>query len=257
MSGLTAQGATVRFGERIVLDSVDLSLSSGQVTVIVGANGAGKSTLLDCLAGLRVPQSGEVRLQKRLLKDMSDRDRARAIGYLPQTPEIVWKLNVRTYVRLGRTAHRGVFGESVQDVQAVDGALAATGMIPFAERDVTTLSGGERARALIARALAGEPDWLLADEPLSGLDPAHQFDAADILRQFARAGGGVVATLHDLPFTARVADRVVVLADGRLIADGAPPEALSPDVLARAYGLDARWVAGAHGPLLDILGRHD
>ena len=257
MSRLIAQGLSVRFGERTVLNAVDLSLVSGQVTVIVGANGAGKSTLLNCLAGLRAPQSGELRLDERPLNQLSGRDRARAIGYLPQTPEIAWRLDVHTYVRLGRTAHRGVFGESVQDGAAVDAALASTGMTPFGARDITTLSGGERARVLIARALAGEPDWLLADEPLSGLDPAHQFDAADILRRFAKAGGGVAMTLHDLPFAARVADRVVMLADGQVIADGAPVEALSPDVLARAYGLDARWTDGAGGPLLDILGRHD
>ena len=228
MSRLIAQGLTVRFGERTVLDAVDLSLVSGQVTVIVGANGAGKSTLLSCLAGLRTPQSGAVKLGEHALSALLDRDRARAIGYLPQTPEIAWKLDVHTYVRLGRTAHRGVFGESIHDGEAVDAALASTSMTAFGARDITTLSGGERARALIARALAGEPDWLLADEPLSGLDPVHQFDAADILRRFAMAGGGVAATLHDLPFTARVADRVVVLSGGRVIADGPPTDALSP-----------------------------
>jgi iron complex transport system ATP-binding protein len=253
---LSATSVTVNLAGRAVLDNVDLVLNPGKVTAIVGANGAGKSTLLTCLAGLRRPYRGELRLGDRPLSSLSDRERAQAIGYLPQTPEIAWRLDVHTFVRLGRTAHRGVFGESPSDAEAVDRALATTRMTPLAARDVTTLSGGERARALIARALAGEPAWLLADEPLSGLDPGHQLDAADLLRQFAQDGGGVVVTVHDLAFAARTADRIVVIADGRIIADGTPTEALAPGVLAHAYSLDARWVDGASGPLLDILGRH-
>ena len=190
------------------------------------------------------------------LAALGDRERARRIGYLPQAPEIAWRLDVHTFVRLGRTAHRGVFGESLADAGAVDRALASTRMTGFAERDVTTLSGGERARALIARALAGEPAWLLADEPLTGLDLGHQFDAAELLRAIASAGTGVVVSLHDLAFAARAADRVVVMAEGRVIADGPPTTALSPAVLARAYAVDARWLDGEGGPLLDILGRH-
>jgi iron complex transport system ATP-binding protein len=238
-----------------VLDAVDLTLRPGEVTAVVGPNGAGKSTLLGCLAGLRRPDLGEVHLKGDPLATLHERERARRIGYLPQAPEIAWRLDVHTFVRLGRTAHRGLFGESVEDIAAVAGALATTGMTPFARRDVTTLSGGERARALIARALAGEPDWLLADEPLSGLDPGHQLDAADLLKRFAAGGAGVVVTLHDLGFAVRAADRVVVLADGRIIADGSPTSALRPEILAKAYGIDACWVEGGAGPLLDIKAR--
>jgi iron complex transport system ATP-binding protein len=128
-------------------------------------------------------------------------------------------------------------------------------MTAFATRDVTSLSGGERARALLARALAGEPRWLIADEPLTGLDPSHQLDAADLLRGFAAEGGGVLVTLHDLGFAARAAHRVVVLAQGRVIADGPPLAALSSEVLAQAYGVEARWAEGATGPVLDLAGR--
>jgi iron complex transport system ATP-binding protein len=110
---------------------------------------------------------------------------------------------------------------------------------------------------LIARALAGEPAWLLADEPLTGLDLGHQLDAAELLRRIASDGVGVVTALHDLAFAARVADRIVVMADGRIIADGPPAEALAPTVLARAYAVDARWIDGQSGPLLDILGRYE
>jgi iron complex transport system ATP-binding protein len=252
---LVAEGITVRLGGRSVVDGVSLAFAAGKVTAVVGPNGAGKSTLLNCLAGLRTPDAGAVRLDERPLLALGDRERARRIGYLPQTPEIAWPLDVHTFVRLGRTAHRGLFGESRVDAEAVDRALARTQMLDFADRDVTSLSGGERARALIARALAGEPAWLLADEPLTGLDMGHQLAAADLLREAAADGVGVVATVHDLAFAARAADRVVVLAEGRVIADGAPVEALSPSVLARAYGVETHWIHGADGPLLDIRGR--
>jgi iron complex transport system ATP-binding protein len=239
----------------MALDAVSIALRPGAVTAVVGPNGAGKSTLMTCLAGLRTPLAGEVRLAGAPLLSLRPRARAQAIGYLPQVPEIAWRLDVETFVRLGRTAHRGVFGETPEDGEAVRAALRATGLEALGGRDVTTLSGGERSRALLARALAGTPAWLLADEPLAGLDPGHQIDAADLLRDFAGRGGGVVVTLHDLTFAARLADRVVVLARGRLRADGDPRSALTPAVLADAYGVEVAWREGAAGPLLDISGR--
>jgi iron complex transport system ATP-binding protein len=245
----------VRLGGRAVLDQVGLTLAPGEVAAIVGPNGAGKSTLMTCLAGLRRPDLGRVWLEGRAMGEIPDAERARRIGYLPQAPEIAWRLDVHTFVRLGRTAHRGMFGEGPGDKAAVDQALESTGMAPFAGRDITTLSGGERARALIARALAGEPAWLLADEPLTGLDLAHLLDTADLLRRVARGGVGVVVAVHDLAFAARVADRAVLLARGRILADGPPAQALAPACLSLAYGVEARWLAGGGGPLLDVLGR--
>jgi iron complex transport system ATP-binding protein len=256
-ASLAAEGLVVRLGGRTVVDGVSLSFRLGEVSAIVGPNGAGKSTLLSCLAGLRRPDAGEVRLDGVPIAALASRQRARRIGYLPQVPEIAWRLDVHTFVRLGRTAHRGVFGEDPGDCEAVNRALEATRMMEFSRRDVTTLSGGERARALIARALAGEPAWLLADEPLTGLDLSHQIDAGDLLRLVSARGVGVVVSLHDLAFAARVADRIVLIADGRVLADGPPAEALPPPMLARAYGVDARWVAGESGPLLDVLRRND
>ncbi len=255
MNGLVVDALSVRLGGKAVLDGVSVALNAGEVTAFVGPNGAGKSTLLSCLAGLRAPSTGAVRMDGRAITALGDRERARLIGYLPQTPEIAWRLDVHTFVRLGRTAHRGVFGESPADAAAVGRALEDAQMTAFAARDVTTLSGGERGRALIARALAGEPAWLLADEPLTGLDLGHQLHAAQLLRTIAGSGVGVVVSLHDLAFAARVADRVLVMGEGRILADGPAADALTPQVLARAYGVDARWVDGQGGPLLDILGR--
>ena len=257
MIGLVASGVTVRLGGRTVLDAVDLAVRPGEVTAVVGPNGTGKTTLITCLAGLRHPGSGQVTLDGRPIGAIPDRERARLVGYLPQSPEIAWRLDVHTFVRLGRTAHRGLFGETAADAEAVDQALENTGMTPFAGRDITTLSGGERARALMARALAGEPSWLLADEPLTGLDLSHQLDVADLLRRIAGGGVGVVVSVHDLSFAARAADRVVVMAEGHILADAAPTDALNAEVLARAYAVDAGWIDGAGGPVLDVVRRHE
>ncbi len=253
---LTASKLAVRLGGRAVVDGVGLTLRAGEVTAIVGPNGAGKSTLLACLAGLRRPDAGTVRLGEQLVPTLPARDRARRIGFLPQTPEIAWRLDVETLVMLGRTAHAGPFGPGPQDRTAVARALDAADLSGFAQRDVTSLSGGERGRVLIARALAGEPDWLLADEPLTGLDLGHQLDVSTLLRAFAAEGGGVAVSVHDLGFAARAADRVVVMAHGRVLADGAPAQALSAAVLSQAYEVEAQWVQGRLGPILDVIGRH-
>ena len=259
MSGadlLETERVIVRLGGRAVVDEVTLALRPGQVTAVVGPNGAGKSTLLACLAGLRRPDSGRVRLGAAPLLGLKPRARARRIGFLPQIAEIAWRLDVETLVALGRSPHAGRFGPGAQDRAAVERALASADLQGLSWRDVSSLSGGERGRVLIARALAGEPGWLLADEPLTGLDLGHQLDVAALLRRFAAEGGGVVLTVHDLGFAARAADRVVVMAHGRILADGRADAAMTPDVLAQAYGVRARWLPGDGGPVLDLVGRH-
>lgn len=255
MSRLSCAGLDVALGARTILADVTLSIETGQVTVIVGPNGAGKSTLMACLAGLRAPTSGQVTLGDAILSGLRPRERARRLAFLPQTPEIAWPVEARTLIELGRTPFIGARGQSSQDRAAVDRAMAAANVEAFEHRIVDTLSGGERARVLIARALAGEPEWLLADEPLSGLDPAHQLDAADLFRRLAASGMGVVATLHDLSMALRMADRVIVLAEGRILADEPAATALTPDVLKRAYGVEATLTQGSGGALIDIIRR--
>ncbi|MBW3617299.1 MAG: ABC transporter ATP-binding protein [Proteobacteria bacterium] len=255
MSRLACRSLAVVLGGRAVVDRVDLALDPGRVTAIVGANGAGKSTLLSSLAGLRPPTGGAVTLDGAPLSGMRPKARARRIAFLPQTPEIAWSVEARTLVGLGRTPFLGALGPDAADHAAVDRAMAAAQVTAFDRRVVTTLSGGERARVLIARALAGDPEWLLADEPLTGLDPAHQLDVAALFRSLADAGAGVVVTLHDLSMALRLSHRVVVLADGRVLADDPPLVALTPDVLRRAYGIEARLTEGAGGPLIDVVRR--
>lgn len=256
MSALEARGLRLRLNGRDILDGVDAVFPRGKVTAIVGPNGAGKSTLLACLAGLRKPDAGTAQLDGQDVRALRPRQRARTLGFLPQTPEVAWDVEVETLVGLGRTPFIGARGLTAEDRVQVERALAVTEMTGMARRIVNTLSGGERARALIARVLAGEPDWLLADEPMTGLDPGHQLDAAALFRRMADAEGrGVVVTLHDLALAARLADQVLVLADGRVLAHGVPSQALSAEVLGAAYDIDARVTAGEAGPIIEIVGR--
>jgi iron complex transport system ATP-binding protein len=232
------------------LDAVTTKLSPGGVTAICGPNGAGKSTLLSCLAGLVAPGSGAVRLGGTPVIALPAVARARALGYLPQTAELAWDLSVETLVSLGRLPWRGAPGDEAQ--AAVDAAIAAMELDPLRHRQVSQLSGGERARALMARVLATRPAWLLADEPLANLDLAH---AATLMRRFreqAGEGRGVVLVLHDLATAMNHSDRVLVLDRGRLVADGPPGQALSEALIAQAWGVRARWLGETGARALSI-----
>jgi iron complex transport system ATP-binding protein len=255
MSILSCTDLRVEIGPKVILSGIDLSIETGQITAIVGPNGAGKSTLLSCVAGLRAPTSGTAALDGVALSSIKPRERARRLALLPQTPEIAWSVEARTLIELGRTPFIGARGQGDEDRVAVDRAMAAANVAAFEHRIVDTLSGGERARVLIARALAGEPEWLLADEPLTGLDPAHQLDAAALFRRMADEGVGVIVTLHDLSMALRLSDRIIVLADGSVLADDPPATALTPEVLRRAYGVEATLTQGPGGPLIDVIRR--
>ena len=182
---LIAAGLTVRYGAFTVLDALSARFEPGRVTCVIGPNGAGKSTLMACLAGLRRPDAGLALLGDAPLLALPPRGRARRIGFLPQTPQVAWAVEAETLIGLGRTPFMGAVGLGPDDRAAVDRAMADAEVEGFRHRLVNTLSGGERGRVLIARALAGEPEWLLADEPLTGLDPGHQIDACDLLRRMA------------------------------------------------------------------------
>lgn len=255
MSVLSCTAIRVVIGSRTILDDVSLTFAPGTVTAILGPNGTGKSTLLSCLAGLREPSSGGVTLDEAALSGLKPRDRARRIAFLPPAPEVAWPVEARTLIELGRTPFIGARGLTGEDRAAVDRAIVAADVSAFEHRIVDTLSGGERARVLIARAFSGEPEWLLADEPLTGLDPAHQLDAAGLFRRMADDGVGVVVTLHDLSMAARMADRIVVLAGGGVLADGPPGVALTSDVLRQAYGVEAIVTDRPGGALIDVVGR--
>jgi len=224
------------------LNGITLELRPGQVTAICGPNGAGKSSLLASLAGLIAPDQGAAMLDDAGLAAMPALERARQIGYLPQQAEVAWQLAVETLVGLGRLPWR----EGAQaDRAAIDAAIAALGLDALRHRPVQHLSGGERARALLARVLAGTPRWLLADEPLANLDLAHQAAMLCHFRDLADRGLGVVLVLHDLALAMNRADRVVVLKEGRIVADGPGEQALSADLIEQVWGVKARWLGEA------------
>lgn len=236
---LSFSDLTLRKGGRMILGGVSGQLKRGAVTAILGPNGAGKSSLLHLLAGVETLHKGAILLGDRPLGALHPKDRARRIGFLPQKGEVHWNLGVRALVGLGRAAH---MGQSAEDEAAVEAALAATDVIHLADRAVLSLSGGELARVLLARVLAGEPEWLLADEPLASLDPAHQLAVLARLHATAQAGAGVVVVLHDINHAARIADHVLLMKDGAILADGATQDVLTPDLMEAAFSVRFRVV---------------
>ncbi len=246
---LAADRVTLRLGGRAVLDGVSLVAAPGALVGLIGPNAAGKTSLVRLLAGLAVPDAGRVTLDGRPLSALGPVARARAVAYLEQDAVCHWPLAVRRLVALGRLPWLGPFARpGPADAAAIDRALADAEIAPLADRPVTTLSGGERARVFLARALAGVPRVLLADEPVASLDPYHQMKVMELLRAQAARGGAVVAVLHDLTLAARFCDRLVLLDRGRVVAEGAPPAVLTAETLARVYGVAAAFGADADGP---------
>ncbi len=229
------------------LAGLSAALRPGEVTAICGPNGAGKSTLLACLAGLLAPDAGRALLDGEPIAALPPRVRARRVGYLPQSPELAWDVTGETLVGLGRLPWQAAplhrrHASAAEDALAVEEAIAAMDLAGLRHRPVSRLSGGERSRVLVARVLAGRPQWLLADEPLANLDLAHAATLIARLKEQARAGVGVVLVLHDLAAAMNHADRVLVLHQGQLAADGPPPLALTEDTIAGVWGVRARWL---------------
>jgi iron complex transport system ATP-binding protein len=232
---VAATKARLALGGRTVLDAVDLTIPAERITAVVGPNGAGKSTLLRAFAGLVTPADGEITLDGRPLSASSRPELARALAYLPQERAVHWPLAARAVVALGRLPHRDV--DTVAGTAAVDDALAAMDISDLAERPVVELSGGERARVLVARALAQQTPLLLADEPTAGLDPAHALALFELFTRLAAEGRTVVVALHDLSLAARFAHHVVLLAGGGIAATGPPVDVLMPRHLGPAFGV--------------------
>lgn len=253
MSGiLQASGLAVTLGGRSVLSGVDVAAGPGELVGLLGPNGAGKTTLLRALAGLLAPQAGSVTLDGMPLSGIPPAALARRLAYLASGDDCRWPLAAEALVALGRLPHRTPWSRlSAADMAAIEAAMRFAGVLDLTGRPVTQLSGGERARVLLARALAGDPALLLADEPVAGLDPGHQLDVMALLARRAAAGGTVIVALHDLALAARFCTRLILLAGGRVLADGVPAAVLMPGNLRAAYGIEA--VIGSLGGQVAIV----
>jgi iron complex transport system ATP-binding protein len=249
--------ANVTFGYRgaPVFRDVSFAVGPGELVGLCGPNGAGKSTLLRLLLGLHAPSAGGVTLAGTRLGALSRRQIARHAALLPQDAPADVPLSVREAVALGRLPHLGrLQPETAADLDAVTRALAATDTAALADRPLTELSGGERHRVHLARALAQEAPLLLLDEPIAGLDIAHQLAAMDLLRTSVDAGRAVVVALHDLALAGRRCDRILLLAGGVLRADAAPASVLTSETLARVFGVRADVRLDHAGrPIVDVI----
>jgi len=244
-AALAIAGATVRRGGQVVLQDADLSVQPGEVVGVVGANGAGKTTLLRAGLGLVHLEAGRVELAGRDVGHLSEAERADLVAYLPQERRVGWNLPA------WRVASLGAPNAAPKDARArARQALVRVGLSALEDRGVLDMSGGERARALLARVLVAHAPLLVADEPAAGLDPDAQFLVLERLRERAARGAAVIVTLHDLTLAARACDRVAVMFEGRLRALQPPAEALTPPILAEVFGLEGALIASPAGPIL-------
>jgi iron complex transport system ATP-binding protein len=236
--GLSVRDLVVVRGRRTILADVNLAAAGGQVTALAGPNGAGKSTLLAAVAGL-LPYRGDLRLDGASLSNLTREERARTVAYVPQRSRLDARLSATEVVALGRFAHRRPFGAlGRRDRDVVDAAMESCAIEHLGGRAFTELSGGEQRRVLLARALATEARVLLLDEPTSSLDLAHVLSSNALLRSLRGSGCCVLVVLHDLDEVRRVADRVVLLAEGRVAASGRTDEVVAKRPVREVFGVD-------------------
>ncbi|MEU8901200.1 ABC transporter ATP-binding protein [Nocardia sp. NPDC048505] len=238
---LAAENVTLGYGDRVIVDGLDLEIPAGVVTTVIGPNGCGKSTLLRSLGRLLKPQHGQVVLDGKAISSMKTKDVARVVGMLPQTPVAPEGLTVADLVARGRHPHQSWLRQwSATDEAEVLTALEQTGIADLADRPLDELSGGQRQRAWISMALAQGTDILLLDEPTTYLDLAHSLEVLDLVdRLHDDMGRTVVMVLHDLNLAIRYSDQLIVMRSGRIIAQGAPADIISAELLREVFGLSA------------------
>jgi iron complex transport system ATP-binding protein len=255
MVNIRLENVRVTLGRRTVVDGISTMFEAGRLTGIVGPNGAGKSTMARAILAL-VPSTGRVSIDTDDVATLSRADLARRVTYLPQGQTLHWPLTVERLVGLGRLPHLTPMSRITErDSAAIERAMERADIMSLRSRIATELSGGERARVMLARALAVEAPALIADEPLASLDPGHQIDVMELLRDEARGGGLVVTVLHDLTMAARYCDRLLLIDAGSIVAAGTPVEVLTPANLRAVYGIEARVETDGEWPSVTTFGR--
>jgi len=237
-------------GGRNLVDGVDLQVSNGELVGLIGPNGAGKSSLLNLLAGLVRCDAGMVTLNDENIARMNAVKRSRLMAWVAQSGPVNWPLSVERIITLGRRPHMGAWHRlTAEDKEAIEAAIDATDCVALRHQDATTLSGGERTRMLLARALAVRPSVLLADEPVAALDLKHQLQTMRVLRDFAQDDAGCLVVLHDLSLAARYCDRLYLMHEGCVVAEGLPLQVLSRENLKEVYGVEVEF-SGSDIPLI-------
>lgn len=250
---LSFHNVSVRFGERAVVDDVSFDVKPGEVVGLVGHNGSGKTTLLRVATRVLSPESGSVTLGDRTTTDLTRGELARALAAVPQDTMLPYPFSALEVVLMGRAPHQPLLGlDRPEDLACARAAMARLDIEDLANRSIQKLSGGERQLVMFARALAQDPEVLLLDEPTAFLDLRHRIDLLTAVRERVEGGGSALVVSHDLGLAARVCDRLVLLAHGRVVAQGPPAEVLEPGVLARAFGIEADIVAGPDGSPLVV-----
>ena len=241
---LSGQNLAIGYKDRVVGRDLDIALATGEVLALLGPNGGGKTTLLKTLLGLLAPKAGEITLGERPLASYASRERARLIAYVPQSHAATFAFTVETVVLMGRTAHGGLFSRpSAADLAVASRALERFGIAHLAERPYTMISGGERQLALLARALAQEPQFVILDEPTASLDFGNQGRVLREIRALAASGHGVLFTTHDPNHALRAADRACLLRSGTLVGEGAVQTILAREQLEALYGAPVQRIA--------------
>jgi ABC-type cobalamin/Fe3+-siderophores transport system ATPase subunit len=257
-SPLYAEDLTLGYDKKVVARELSVSIPQGKLTVIIGPNACGKSTLLRTLSRLMQPQSGAVFLDGRLIGDYGTREVAKRLGLLPQSSTAPGDISVADLVARGRYPHQSLFSRwTAQDTQAVNEAMQATGVYELAESTVNSLSGGQRQRVWIAMVLAQQTPLLLLDEPTTWLDIAHQIDLMELMCRLNHENGRtLVVVLHDLNQACRYAGHLIAMRDGKILAEGAPADIVTPALIEQVFGLRCTIIdcPVSHTPLIIPLG---
>ena len=237
---VTIDNVTVRLGDVTALTSITTSVSSGTFLGIVGPNGAGKSTLLRTITGMVSPETGTVLINGRPVSTLSSRERSRQIAVVPQETSVAFDFDVSDVIRMGRTPYLGRFSPGTQaDSEAVAAAMERTDVTQFADRPISSVSGGERQRILLARAIAQDTPLLLLDEPTASLDINHQIRTLDLISTLVADGKTVIAAIHDLNLAARYCDEVLLLDAGSFVDRGPPETVLTEETVRQTFAVDS------------------